>query len=273
MKRPFNAGYAPSNRWTFDHRQAKKPSFWGEAIARPHLIVAAVGTLALVGLAGTAIWMVLPDGSAQVAVVKAKESTTDAASAAATGERSAMATAKAAPSEAVAPPRPAADAAATAPRLPQVEAATPSSNSVIAPMLDATNPRWVDPSAPAKPSVVEEARTAPPAAAKDIGDDVANAYADEEGDARDSAATSAIPNFQAAGKTDETAAGKQAKVESTPGRIARSVTMRSRPNVRGGVVTNVPAKSQVDVIACSQWCEIIYKGKRGFIYKSFMSKG
>jgi hypothetical protein len=26
------------------------------------------------------------------------------------------------------------------------------------------------------------------------------------------------------------------------------------------------------VISCEKWCEIVYKGKRGFVYKSFVQQ-
>ena len=43
--------------------------------------------------------------------------------------------------------------------------------------------------------------------------------------------------------------------------------MKIRPNP---VTPSIPAKTAVQVISCKSWCEIVYKGRRGFIYKSFV---
>lgn len=57
-----------------------------------------------------------------------------------------------------------------------------------------------------------------------------------------------------------------------PGRVTRDVTMRSGPAKRAGEVDVVPAKSPISVLGCKSWCEIVYNGKKGFVYKSFVRK-
>jgi uncharacterized protein YraI len=37
-------------------------------------------------------------------------------------------------------------------------------------------------------------------------------------------------------------------------------------------MTTVPAGTGVQVISCSQWCEIIYKDKRGWVYKTYVKR-
>jgi hypothetical protein len=57
------------------------------------------------------------------------------------------------------------------------------------------------------------------------------------------------------------------------GRILRAVTMRSGPKKGAAPIGTIPAKAGVQVISCKSWCEIVYKGKHGFIYKSFLQRG
>ncbi|MBA3448348.1 MAG: SH3 domain-containing protein [Pseudaminobacter sp.] len=65
-------------------------------------------------------------------------------------------------------------------------------------------------------------------------------------------------------------------VESEPTRTARVnrfVNMRSRPSDEAKSVMVVPAKASVAVFGCKGWCEVAYKGNRGWIYKSFIGEG
>lgn len=50
--------------------------------------------------------------------------------------------------------------------------------------------------------------------------------------------------------------------------IKRSVNMRNKPG--GSVLGVIPAKTAVELVACTKWCEIVYKGQRGFVYKSYI---
>jgi hypothetical protein len=52
--------------------------------------------------------------------------------------------------------------------------------------------------------------------------------------------------------------------------VRTDVNMRARPSNGGAVVQVVPGKSTVEVIGCNYWCEVIYDGKRGYIYKGFV---
>ena len=42
-----------------------RPSFWQEVRSNSHLVIAAVGTAALLGVAGTALWLAMPAGDRQ----------------------------------------------------------------------------------------------------------------------------------------------------------------------------------------------------------------
>ncbi len=54
------------------------------------------------------------------------------------------------------------------------------------------------------------------------------------------------------------------------GRILRGVTMRSGPQNNAVAMTTIPAKTAVQLVSCKQWCQIVYNGKRGWVYKTFV---
>lgn len=55
--------------------------------------------------------------------------------------------------------------------------------------------------------------------------------------------------------------------------ISKGVNMRSRPKSGSGVLTVIPKGAAVGLVDCNAWCEVVYKGQRGFIYKDFISGG
>lgn len=84
-----------------------------------------------------------------------------------------------------------------------------------------------------------------------------------EDDAKtDPAATAAIKAIDDAAKAG---AQDQEKREAT---IKRAVNMRAKPN--GAVLAVIPAKSAVELVSCTSWCEVVFKGKRGYIAKSYI---
>lgn len=75
-----------------------------------------------------------------------------------------------------------------------------------------------------------------------------------------------VPSDPAVGSSDEDAkpkAARQAKVRT-------AVNMRSRPADEGSVITVVPANATVGIVGCKSWCEIVFKNRRGFVYKGFV---
>ncbi|WP_378952950.1 SH3 domain-containing protein [Mesorhizobium sp. ANAO-SY3R2] len=78
----------------------------------------------------------------------------------------------------------------------------------------------------------------------------------------DPAATAAIKAMDSKAKAD--APDKETR-EAT---IKRSVNMRSKPN--GAVLAVIPAKTAVELVSCTSWCEVIYKDKRGYVAKSYI---
>ncbi|MCB4770285.1 SH3 domain-containing protein [Ancylobacter sp. Lp-2] len=60
----------------------------------------------------------------------------------------------------------------------------------------------------------------------------------------------------------------------TGGATIRSpVTMRTAPNKGAAAMQTLKSGQQVELVACGSWCEIVADGKRGFIYKTFLSPG
>jgi hypothetical protein len=52
--------------------------------------------------------------------------------------------------------------------------------------------------------------------------------------------------------------------------VTTDVNMRARPDNSAPVILVVPGRRHVDVIDCDFWCEVVYNGKRGWIYKGFV---
>jgi hypothetical protein len=53
-------------------------------------------------------------------------------------------------------------------------------------------------------------------------------------------------------------------------RVRSAVSMRAGPDRRSEVVGTVPADGPVQVVSCDGWCEVVYNGRRGFIYQTFL---
>jgi uncharacterized protein YraI len=49
--------------------------------------------------------------------------------------------------------------------------------------------------------------------------------------------------------------------------------MRTGPQKNATAMGTVPAKSSVQVVSCKKWCQIVYNGKRGWVYKSYIKTG
>ena len=67
-------------------------------------------------------------------------------------------------------------------------------------------------------------------------------------------------------------------VEAPPGlspartaQVVKGANIRSRPKSGSSVLGVVPKGASVDLVGCKVWCEIVYKGKRGYVYKDFVA--
>lgn len=82
----------------------------------------------------------------------------------------------------------------------------------------------------------------------------------EEGDAE----VQAPPANEVPAATDDAAPSLNVTVTA-------DVKMRSGPRDEATVVAVVPDKAVVGLVKCESWCEIVYKGRRGFVYKGFIN--
>jgi hypothetical protein len=53
-------------------------------------------------------------------------------------------------------------------------------------------------------------------------------------------------------------------------RVTSGVNMRAGPSNRQPVLATIPRGSSIEVVKCSQWCEVIFAGQRGWVYKTFI---
>lgn len=271
-----------------------RPSFWHELKANSHLVIAAAGTAALLGIAGTALWLALPSGDRQ-AFAEAKPHV----------QHTAATKAPASPAGTAAPAAPVAlagNGVASSRVAPKADAVRPEPAADL-PALKGNDPRWTpseaaaDAGAAAPPAgdggrpadtakaVADEAAPAPAgASAGDDGQDGSvAAFAEESADDTAAAPPAADGSTAAHAEPDPKAATAAipavqpdkpaAKAAGGNGTILRAVTMRAAPKKHGAAIGTVPAKATVQVVSCASWCEIVYQGKRGFIYKGFLKRG
>jgi len=60
------------------------------------------------------------------------------------------------------------------------------------------------------------------------------------------------------------------KAPTRTAQINRGVNMRTRPESGSGVLTVVPKAANVELVGCEVWCEVVYKGRRGYVFKDFV---
>lgn len=294
MKEPFGFGAPEQRRFAMQFGYDTRPSFWQGLQSNSHLVIAAVGTAALLGVAAVALWLALPANERQAianpeqTVPTVPVKTTKVATIPVATTVAAMAS----------PAQPQADRKAD-----KVSPAV-AAKAVVVTALASDDPRWTGsgakpaastaapPSAQAanpagvanKPAAA--AAFAEPTAGTDAVAELAKVAAPDNADASDSAdgaQTAAIPEVQpevppqqpaVTGDTGSQVKAKPQKVAATStGRILRPVTMRSGPKTSAAAIVTVPAKTSVQLVSCKQWCEIVYNGKRGWVYKSYIKPG
>lgn len=140
--------------------------------------------------------------------------------------------------------------------------------------LEAADPRWAQGATPAPP--IETLRDQDGDQAQAFDDvieggeataAVGRAVMDGGEDEQDPAETAAIPPPSRQKEPAKAPASGRSIVLNTDS------NMRSSPNKSARVIGTVPARAAVQLVGCKSWCEIIYKGKRGFVYSGFVTKG
>ena len=261
MKGLLGFGTPKQQRFSMQYGYQPRPSFWHAVKSNSHLIIAAVGTAALLGVAAVALWLAMPSGDRQAFADSGKA----VGEALKSGTPKVVADAAAAPADKAAP-----KANAVSPKTAAQEAEIP--------VLASNDPRWSGSKPKAAVAAAPEpvakqafaAQTVDPAAAAAVAataEEAAGASADAKpaAESQDGAKTAAIPTARPQ-KPEAQAA------DTKTGHIVRSVTMRSGPKKGAAALGTIPAKSSVQVMSCSKWCQVVYKGKRGWIYKSFLKR-
>ncbi|AZO49001.1 MAG: SH3 domain-containing protein [Mesorhizobium sp.] len=287
MNEPFSFGAPERRRFAMQFGYDMRPSFWQGVRSNSHLVIAAVGTAALLGVAGIALWLALP-GSDRQAIASPAQSvptipvrTTKIAPASANATTMATAPQAARKADAVSPVVAAKEAkipalASNDPRWTATDTKTASSDPAPAPS-DQTASRQAEETAQSSDTAFAE-----PAAQSDAAASLSKVAAPDAAPAKDDpdgAKTAAIPapdpqtpEAQASAGDDGKAKTQQVSAAST-GRILRAVTMRAGPKQKAAAMITVPAKTSVQVISCKKWCQIVYNGKRGWIYKTYIKTG
>jgi SH3 domain-containing protein len=281
---PFSFGTPERRRFAMQFGYDMRPSFWQGVRSNSHLVIAALGTAALLSVAAVALWLALPSNQRLAA-----------ASPLQTVPAITVKTTK------VVPP----DTAKTAAMVPQqVRKAQPATRSkaVEAPAtiqaLAANDPRWTATKPAPEASPTPDSRPAPasgqvaqkgeeppispaafaqPEAGSSAGGELAKVAPTQPAAANqpDDAKTAAIPSVSI---QDTEAAEEPSKAQAEPpkaaaagnGTIIRAVTMRSGPKKNAAAIVTVPARTSVQVMSCNKWCQIVYNGKTGWIYKSYI---
>ncbi len=142
----------------------------------------------------------------------------------------------------------------------------------------AADPRWAKSAAPAV-SVRESDSAAPGASAfaalESLRDNLANG---DESPAEGIETAALDPAAKKPEAVEKPKAEKQRIVasERPASRMAKAtsdVRLRAAPNDGSAVLGVVPDGAEVGVVACDGWCEVVYAGKRGFVYKRFVADG
>ena len=290
VREPFSFGVPERRRFAMQFGYDMRPSFWQGVRSNSHLVIAAVGTAALLGVAAVALWLALPTSERQAAASQEQSIPTIPVKTtkivpAGTTVAAATVPQPARKSDQVSPTMAAAKAtiqtlAANDPRWTgaQPKAASAAPDQAAAPSQAANQAKPT----PDKPAVA--AAFAPSATDTDAASELAKvaAPAPAASSNPDGAKTAAIPEVQPqAPEQQPTASDDGSKAKAKPrkvaaagnGRILRPVTMRSGPKKNATAIGTVPARTSVQVMNCKQWCQIVYNGKTGWVYKSYIKTG
>lgn len=257
--------------------------------------------LAVGGVLGGVAWyaqQVEPEGQKLAATVQSKAAAPETRDAVAPAAEEELADAKqsADAASSVDKAQPAA-AEAPAPTVPAVATSSAPSKEAVIGQDDARWARDVAPAAAAHSMGLADAataraytdRTQSPAwqALRDV-------VAKTEGTDGDEASESGGAGEEAAGMSEQENAGddvvETAAIDPAPepepvrpevtaaapsgtARISKAANIRAAGRKGAAVLGTVPTNATVQVVSCDIWCEIVYEGKRGFVYKDFVSRG
>lgn len=135
-------------------------------------------------------------------------------------------------------------------------------------------------SAPKFPGQENAPSAAPAMAYAEQGDSTERQFdtsASENDDPADETATAAIATVPLPAsapfpepRDEEASKAEEEAEEGREARVTKYVNLRSGPNDESKVVAVVPARASVSVLDCKAWCEVVFDGKKGWIYKRFI---
>ncbi|GLS38331.1 peptide-binding protein [Mesorhizobium tianshanense] len=274
MREPFSFGTPERRRLAMQFGYDMRPRFWQKVRSNLHLVIAALGTAALLGVAAVALWLALPANERQAvaspeqAVPSVPVKTTEIVPAAASTVAAVQQATDKTDVVSTAAIAAEAEIPALAPNDPRWTGSGPKTKSgrmagraEQAADEPSIAPAFADPAAKNKAAALFAKVAAPNKTATD--------------DAQTAAIPTPKPQLPAATQDDGSQAKAEAKDVSAAGtgRILRAVTMRTGPKKNAAAIVTVPAKTSVQVMSCKKWCQIVYNGKRGWIYKSFIKTG
>jgi hypothetical protein len=70
--------------------------------------------------------------------------------------------------------------------------------------------------------------------------------------------------------SEDKPAAEQGRAPQRTVRVNDGVNLRARGASGSRVLRTIPANASVGLIGCKNWCEVVYEGTRGFVYKSFI---
>lgn len=73
--------------------------------------------------------------------------------------------------------------------------------------------------------------------------------------------------------TSDTKLAAVSQPDLKPAKVTKYVNLRDGPADEAQVLTVVPANADIDAEADCGWCTVVYKGQRGYVYKSFIRRG
>lgn len=85
-----------------------------------------------------------------------------------------------------------------------------------------------------------------------------------EDDGMDEAETAAVPPAR------EAPAAAPPPAVSRNAQVRSAVNMRSRPRQGASVMTVIPARASVGVVDCDLWCQVVYEGRSGYVFRDFV---
>lgn len=166
-------------------------------------------------------------------------------------------------------------AAASAPAVTTETGASGAAPEPAIDALDTNDPRWA--------TTTAVAAVAPAPQADAPAKDGPLAYAAENpasaalkrtvaGETTDDTETAAIPAPRPAVETlkPEAPSANVGRAPTRTATIASPVNLRAKGAKGARVLGVIPRGATVGLVGCDGWCEVVYGGRRGFIYKSFL---